>query len=344
MFLPGSQLGVGVPSASWGEFVALPENDSALRAVRRLARSLTRLGRAVGPTPLVLHGPPGTGKSLLVRTLIQALTAAPTGPTARVVAAAELPRPTADQPDAAEAFADLLGSDLLAVEDVQHLPERLAGTLCRLIDHRAGRRLATVLTAAAGPAGLKHLPRRLTSRLAGGLVVQLEPLAATARRTLLDRLARRAALRLTDDALDWLAARSTGGGARQLTGSVETLKTVARDLVGSLDAEAVRELLADGQLTSGRDRVQGIVERVAATFGVKPRDVLGPGRQRSVLVSRQVAMYLAREAAKLSLPAVGAAFGRDHTTVLHACRKVAGAIQGDAKLKRTVRELKAELS
>ena len=344
MFPPGTQLGVRVPPASWGEFVALPENDSALRAVRRLARSLTRLSRAVGPTPLVLHGPPGTGKSLLVRTLVRKLTAAPTGQTVQVIAAAELPRPLADRTDAVEAFADLLGCDLLAVEDVQHLPERLAGVLCRLLDHRTGRRLATVVTGSAGPAGLDHLPRRLTSRLAGGLVVQLEPLTTTARRTLLDRLARRAALRLTDDALDWLAARATGGGARPLTGAVETLRAIARGVIGSRDAEAVRELLAEAQPTSRGDRVTRIVERVAAVFGVKPKDVLGPGRQRTVLLSRQVAMYLAREAAKLSLPAVGTAFGRDHTTVLHACRKVAETIQGDAKLKRTVRELKAELS
>ncbi len=343
MFSPGSQLGVGVPPTSWGEFVALPENDSALRAVRRLARSLTRPGRAVGPTPLVLHGPPGTGKSLLVRSLVRKLPSAPTGRTVQVIAAAELPRPAADKPETAEAFVDLLESDFLAVEDLQHLPERLAGVLCRLLDHRAGRRLATVLTGNDGPAGLGHLPRRLTSRLAAGLVVQLEPLTVAARRTLLERLVRKATLRLTDDALDWLAARTTGGG-RPLAGAVETLKTVARGVVGSLDAAAVRELLADGQPTSRSDRVRRIVERVSAAFGVKSKDVLGPCRQRSVLVPRQVAMYLAREAAKLSLPAVGAAFGRDHTTVMHACRKVAEAIQGDAKLKRTVRELKAELS
>ncbi len=332
-----------MPAASWGEFVALPENEAALRAVRRLASGLVRLTRAAVPNPLVLHGPPGTGKSLLVRTLLQKLAASPAGQTARVLPAAELPRAPADQSD--DGLADLHACDLLAVEDLQHLSGRLAGVLCRVLDHRADRRRPTVLTASAGPAGLKHLPRRLTSRLAAGLVVQLEPLTAAGRRVLVERLARKLALRLTDDAFDWLAARATGGGARPLIGQVEQLRTLARGVVGSLDSDAVRELLAGSQLTSRGGPVERIVERVAASFGVSAKDVLGTCRQRSALVPRQVAMYLAREVARQSLPAIGAAFGgRDHTTVLHACRKVAEALKADPKLRRAIRELTAELT
>jgi chromosomal replication initiator protein len=336
MVLLGPQLGVGLKPAAWGEFVALPENASALRAARRLARGLTHpSARPATPTPLVLHGPPGTGKSLLVATLVRKLAAHPTGPTARVVAAGELTR-------ADDELADLLAGDLLAVEDVQHLPAKAGNVLCRILDHRAARRRPTVLTAAVGPAGLTHLPRRLTSRLAAGLVVQLEPLTPAGRRALLERLAERRHLPLTDDALDWLADQATGGGVRPLLGLVERLRVLARGFAGSLDAEAVRELLAEKEPPPRRP-VERIVGTVAAAFGVRPRDVLGSCRQRAVLVPRQVAMYLAREVGRLSLPAIGAAFGRDHTTVLHACRKVAEAVKADPKLRRTVRELKAEL-
>ncbi|MFO0849484.1 MAG: helix-turn-helix domain-containing protein [Gemmataceae bacterium] len=327
---------------SWGEFVVLPENTSAVRATRRLARSLVEPTFRTPPSPLVLHGPPGTGKSLLLQTLVRKLADHPTGPTVQVLPAGDLPRPAPDDPEAADLFADLTGCDLLAVEDVQHLPGRSASALGRVLDARAARRRPTVVTASAGPAGLTALPRRLTSRLAAGLVVQLEPITAAGRRELVGRLAARRRLNLSDDALDYLAGPATGGGVRPLVGAVEKLKTLTRGVLGSLDAEAVAELLA-GDGVSG-DPVDRIINRVAAAFGVKPADLLGACRQRTVLVPRQVAMYLAREVGKRSLPQIAKRFGRDHTTVMHACRKVAEAMKTDPKLRRTVRELRAELS
>lgn len=328
---------LGPKPASWGEFVSVPENRSALVAARRLARTLTQPEppRKPAPTPLVLHGPPGTGKTFLVQTLVRKLIDDPAGLTVQVVAAREVPKAPDDE------LADLRLADLLAVEDVQHLAARGAGDVVRLLDHRTARRRPTIVTASAGPAGLTGLPQRLTSRLAAGLVVRLEPLSRGSRRELLERQAVKRKLRLTAAALDWLAARPTGGGVRPLLGMLETLAAQSRG--GSLDVDDVKCLLATGHPPSRRGPVGTIVAKVAETFGVAVKDVLGTCRQRAVLLPRQVAMYLAREVAKLSSPQVGAAFKRDHTTVLHACKRVREAQKSDAKLRRTVRELTAAL-
>jgi chromosomal replication initiator protein len=324
--------------AAWAEVVPLPENRSALRGVRRIAQALASSGRV--PNPLVLHGPPGTGKTLLATALIRAVVADPAGRTVQAVPANDLARP--NDADAPADFTDLAECDLLVIEDLQHLPTRTADAVGRLLDARTSRRRPTVVTANAGPAGLKPLPRRLTSRLAAGLVVQLEPLSPASRRKLLAVLADRRGVCLTADAIDWLAERSTGGGARPLIGVVERLKVLARGKSEPLDHETVAGLLAETDL--GPAGVERIVARVAAAFGVKPRDLLGPSRLRAVMVPRQVAMYLAREAAKLPLAQIGKQFGRDHTTVLHAVRMVKGSLAADAQLAGTVRQLWAELT
>jgi chromosomal replication initiator protein len=191
---------------------------------------------------------------------------------------------------------------------------------------------------------LTHLPRRLTSRLAAGLVIALNPLSAASRRAILTDAAAAKGVRLTTDALDLLAQQATGGGVRAALGLLQNLAQIAGSFPGPLGRAEVEQVLTNaGQPTSVGCDVPAIIKRVAAAFGVTERELLGASRLRGVLRPRQVAMYLVRELTGLSLPRIGAAFARDHTTVLHACRKVEGELEGDAALARQVSDLRAAL-
>jgi chromosomal replication initiator protein len=290
-----------------------------------------------------MHGSPGTGKTHLISTLLKELTHEGAVVTARCVPAGELARP--DNPNENEGFADrgLLSCDLLVVEDIQHLSSRFADAACRLIDHRVARRKPLVITASVGPAGLKDLPRRLTSRMAAGLVVQLEPPGMSSRSRILEREIAARGIRLTGDAVDWLAAH--GSGVRSALGLLQSLSHAATRLPGPLDRTTAERILAgNGQPTSSRCDPRAILERVAAVFGISEDELLGTSRLPRTLVPRQVAMYLTRELTGLSLPQIGAFFGgRDHTTVLHACRKIQAELAENELLVATVRQVRAEL-
>jgi chromosomal replication initiator protein len=323
----------------WNGFLILTENRVAVRAVRSLGRSV-RAGKRPPASPLVLHGIPGTGKSRLIAALVSELAAAPEGITLRSVSAGDLAR----SPDESLTDRELLDCDLLALEDVQHLNERSADAACDLLDRRTARRRPTVVAASAGPAALTHLPHRLTSRLAAGLVIALNPLSVASRRAILADAASAKGVRLAPEALDLLARQATGGGVRAALGLLQNLAQIAGSFPGPLGRPEVEQTLANaGQPTSAGRDVPAIIKRVAAAFGVTERELLGASRLRGVLRPRQVAMYLVRELTGLSLPRIGAAFARDHTTVLHACRKVEEELEGDATLARQVSDLRATL-
>jgi chromosomal replication initiator protein len=318
----------GAAAETWGELVVLPENRSAVRAAVRLVD-----GRRTAH-PLVLHGPPGTGKSAVVQTLIRQVVGAAEPRTVQALPAAELPREAGE-------LADLRGCDLLAVEDLHHLKEPDVETVCRLLDHRTARRRPTVVTASSGPANLTDFPRRLTTRLAAGLVVRLDPPEVESRKRLVGWFAETRRLNLAPDAVEWLAA--TNPGLRAILGAVERLRTTGKKSAVPLTSALIREWLAESDLEPV-SKLERITVKVCEAFRVKPKDLLGASRLRAVLVPRQVAMFLAREVAKLPLAKIGDHFGgRDHTTVLNAVRKIEETLTTDAKLVATVRELKGGL-
>ena len=233
-------------------------------------------------------------------------------------------------------------SDLLIIEDLQHLPKRAAERLVGLFDERCARRSQMIFTATFGP-GKIELPSRLTSRLASGLVVGLEPLQAASRLAVLENAAQRRQLAVSRDVLAWLARRLTGGG-RQLEGALVRLEVLSRMHRGRLDVAAVAEYFRE-QSNVARPTMDCIVERVGHYFHVEPRDIQSGRRSRRVMLPRQVCMCLARQLTELSLGQIGRYFGgRHHSTVLHACRKLEQSLRQDTMLSGTIRQLRAGLT
>jgi chromosomal replication initiator protein len=305
--------------AAWQppRFVPLPENRSALAAVRRLAAA-----RSCALHPLLLHGPPGVGKSHLAGALHER------------VAAVHL----CFRVDAADWTLDELAEarrcELLIVEDLHHLPLHAVDEFAALLDHRQARRLPTLITANRGPAHLPF-PARLTNRLAGGLVVGMEMLSRPSRRRFLSRELRRRGRTVDADIVKWVAERTPGSG-RQLLAAVHRLEALGPNA----RLEAAREAFPSVR-DRGTPTLDRITRQVSEHFQVKPRQVRGPDRSPQLLWPRQLSMYLARQLTSLSLEQIGQYFERDPSTVRHACQKVEEALSREPELPGVLRQLQS---
>jgi chromosomal replication initiator protein len=322
---------------TFSEWVSLPENHAGRLAAEDMVQ---RLAARNGPGwTLFLHGPSGTGKTHLVGALAAA-------------AVVKVPDLTVCVQDAGEVTTLLEGADelkqaraadLLIIEDLQHLPARVAGGFSDFLDRGLARRQQQVFTASVGPARLTHLPARLTGRLSAALVVGLEPLGRDSRRKFLAVRARGMGLRVEEAILDWLAGQ-VPGSARQLEGALRKLEALARLEGPGLTVEGVAEAFR-AEVEASRPTVQRIAEQVGRYFRIDPRQLQTRHRRKSALLPRQVSMYLARRLTGLSLQQIGAYFGgHDHSTVLHACRKIEKALTQDANLSGAVRRLHTDLT
>jgi chromosomal replication initiator protein len=328
---------------TFARWISLPENRSAQTAVERVADNDGARRPAKGLNPLFLHGPSGSGKTHLVSALLDRVIRQTPDRVVSLLTANEfetLLRAAVD--GAVTDLHALRGADVLVIEDVQHLSERATEAFVQLFDRCLARARQVVVTANTGPALLTHLPVRLTSRLASGLVVGLEPPSPPSRLLLLKELAARQGLHVEESVLAWLADH-VNGSVRQLEGAVVRLETLTRLHPAPLDVAALAEQFrtdADAQ----RPTVERIVARVGRYFQVEPRKLQGQGRSPTAVLPRQISMYLTHKLTKLSLREIGDYFGgRDHTTVLHACRKVEQALESDLHLSGTVRQLHADL-
>jgi chromosomal replication initiator protein len=314
---------------TFARWVATPQTQAARLAVGRVAECVAAGRSWREGNPLFLHGASGTGKTHLVAALVHEIARQRPDRTISAVAAREMEA----KPQAAEE------SDLFIVEDVQHLPARGTEPLVLLIDECLARRRQMVFTATVGPGQLTHLLARLTSRLAGGLVLGLLPLSVSSRLAFLQDRAQRRQLAVGRDVLTWLAEH-LAGSVRHLEGAIARLETLVR-LHDRIPDRAAVVAHFQAEVEASRPTVECIAEHVGRHFHVEPRLLQSRRRSANALLPRQIAMCLARRLTPLSLEQIGDYFGgRHHSTVLHACRKIEHG--RDAVLTGIVRQLQAE--
>jgi chromosomal replication initiator protein len=170
----------------------------------------------------------------------------------------------------------------------------------------------------------------------------LQPLTPSSRREIARALVEKNRLHVTDDVIEWLARRPTGG-ARPILGDIIRLKHLSRVHPSPLDLALVMAELPE-LAAEGIPVLERIADAVAAFFNIKPSQLKGRGRQRHLLWPRHVGMYLARQLRSESLARIGVFFGGyDHSTVLHACRQVDQKLKDDMRSANELNQLRASL-
>ncbi len=329
-------------------FVVGPANEFAFAVARRVA-SWTD-GHF---NPVVFHGPYGFGKTHLLNALAwEALRAAPHKKVVYLTAERFLSsfvRALMDK--TVGAFKDeLRAADLLLIDDVHFVggklstQEELFHTLTTLMED--GRRV--VLSADRPPAALTEVDARLRSHLSAGLVCGIEPADRSLRLGILDRklqllasqhgFQRQAAAR--PEVMEFLADRFTDS-VRELEGALNTLVARLGDGVCTVGLDEAQSILRP-HLRGGEKRitVDDIQKAASEHFGLKQADLISERRNRAVARPRQAAMWLTKQLTTRSLPDIGRRFGgRDHTTVLHAVRRIEQLKAEDPQLTRDLETL-----
>ncbi|MCW2995636.1 MAG: dnaA, partial [Conexibacter sp.] len=306
--------------------------------------------------PLFIVGPPGVGKTHLLHSIGNYVRAYGGGLTVRYTTVERFSNEFLEALKARDVDAfkhRYRRNDVLLIDDVQFLEskvkteEEFFHTFNAL--HETGSQL--VLTSDRPPRDMARLEDRLRQRFESGLLVDIRSPDPATRLTVLRKRALHDGIDAVDDGVLELIAERVTDNVRSLEAAL--IRVVA---YASLTAKAIDRALADEVLTqlygraaarnaAGPPTVQRIQELVAEVFGLTREELLSPTRTARVAWPRQVAMYLSREHTHETLPAIGAHFGgRDHSTVLHACKRAASRIGTDPDAYDAVATITARLT
>jgi len=202
-----------------------------------------------------------------------------------------------------------------------------------------------ILTSDKYPKEINNLQERLTSRFESGLTVRIDPPELETRVAILQNKARKNDIELNDD-VAFMVAKKIRSNVRELEGALHRLVASSRFTHREIDIELAKDTLQDLTLFQERKiSIENIQKTIADYFNIRVSDLKSKRRNRQIARPRQIAMALAKELTNLSLPDIGDAFGgRDHTTVIHACKKIDELVKTDAKINDDYKSLQKILS
>jgi chromosomal replication initiator protein len=278
--------------------------------------------------PLFIYGGVGLGKTHLMHAVGNALLAKQPGSRIRYLQAEQFVSEVvrAYQRKAFEEFKRYYHSlDLLLIDDVQFFAgkDKTQEEFFYAFEALIAKRSQIILTSDTYPKELREIDQRLVSRFDSGLTVAIEPPELEMRVAILLRKADAELMPLPEE-VAFFVAKNVRSNVRELEGALRKILAYARfsgqDITIGLAKEALKDLLS---LQNRQVSVENIQKTVADFYKIKVADMYSKKRPASIARPRQIAMYLAKELTHKSLPEIGELFGgRDHTTVLHAVRKI----------------------
>ena len=332
------------PAYTFDSFVVGKTNEFAYAAARKVAES-----RNVSFNPLFLYSGVGLGKTHLMHAIAWHIKQQ--DPKRNVIYL------SAEQflfkfvkalryKDTAAFKEQFRMVDVLMVDDVQFMSnkestqEEFFYTFNSLIGE--GRQI--IISADKSPTDLEGIEARLKSRLGGGLVADIHPTDFDLRMGILHYKAKQMGIELPQKVAEFLAQKITSN-IRELEGSLKRIVAHSQLLSrNEITLDMTQDILKDMLRSIDRKTtIDEIQKKVAEYFNISVKELQSSRRARTVARPRQIAMYLAKQLTSRSLPEIGRKFDRDHTTVMHAVRKVEGLIGEDSSLAESVNALRRML-
>ncbi|HEX9045616.1 MAG TPA: chromosomal replication initiator protein DnaA [Verrucomicrobiae bacterium] len=333
------------PKNTFDSFVVGTNNNFSFAAAKAVAEAP---GKSYNP--LFLYGGVGLGKTHLLHAIGQHVVANKKGARVAYVSSEKFTNEYIDslQNNKLAAFRKKYRqTDVLLIDDIQFLAgkERIQEEFFHTFNALHESHKQIVLTCDRPASEIQGLENRLVSRFEWGLVTDLQPPDIEMRLAILKKKAQLMNVTLEDDVINFLATRIRTN-IRRLEGALIRVASYASLTGKKLTIEVVENLLREILHEEGRQTIsiEVIQKRVAEHFDIRLADMTSKRRPENIAFPRQIAMYLSRQMTESSLNTIGEAFGgRDHGTVLHACRLVKDRMEVDANVRQVVHYLEKQL-